>query len=60
MPGLQEPDAHGWDITAGKIAIKWTDGELMPQELAEILVDADEDEEEEERDIDESMSLADI
>lgn len=40
-PSLPSPDGHGWDLTDGTtIEIVWTEGDLMPQELADIVVDA--------------------
>ena len=40
-PSLPSPDGLGWDLTDGTtIEIVWTEGELMLQELADIVVDA--------------------
>ena len=47
-PNLPSADGHGWQSEAGKLQIKWTGGFLMPQELADILMDQPEQEEMEE------------
>lgn len=39
-PNLPSPDGHGWDLTDGlTIEIVWTEGDLMSQELEDIVVD---------------------
>ena len=43
-PNIPEPCGHGWDVTNGKLEIKWTSGNLMPQELVDLVIEApDED-----------------
>ena len=39
MQRIPQPDTHGWEIEDGRLTIKWTDGDLMPQELTDILVE---------------------
>ena len=48
---LPPPHGFGWEVNdAGTLEIKWTEGDLVPQELADIIVDTlagdDEDDEE--------------
>lgn len=39
-PNLPSSDGHGWDLTDGlTIEIVWTEGDLLPQELEDIVVD---------------------
>ena len=50
---IPPPDGHGWEIKDGKLDYKWTAGELMPEELSDVLVeepetDTDEEEQQEE------------
>ena len=46
--GLEE---HGWNIVNGKLTTKWSEADLIPQELIDVLVsegpqeDADQEEE---------------
>ena len=38
MPSIPEPDdGNGWTSEKGVMQPKWTDGEVMPKELVDIL-----------------------
>ena len=39
VPNVPSPQGHGWDSVDGKLEIKWTEGNLMPQELIDVLVE---------------------
>ena len=50
-PDIPPPDGHGWYQENGKLAYQWTDGDIMPKELVDVLIEElpdDEDEENEE------------
>ena len=50
-PDIPPPDGHGWYQENGKLAYQWTDGDPMPKELVDVLIEElpdDEDEENEE------------
>ena len=38
---VPSPSGHGWQIENDKLELKWTDNELMLQELVDVLVDAE-------------------
>ena len=39
-PSIPRPDGHGWNTNVeGELEICWTNGNLMPQELADIITD---------------------
>ena len=44
------PDGHGWYQENGKLAYQWTDGDLMPKELVNVLIEELPDNEENEED----------
>ena len=58
-PNIPSPENNGWDIVDGKLELKWTEGELMPKELTEVLT-AESEEMFEEDDDPEFESLADM
>ena len=50
-PDIPPSDGHGWYQENGKLAYQWTDGDIMPKELVDVLIEElpdDEDEENEE------------
>ena len=50
-PDISPPDGHGWYQVNGKLAYQWTDGDLMPKELVDVITEElrdDEDEQNEE------------
>ena len=39
-PSIPRPNGHGWNTNVeGELEICWTNGNLMPQELADIITD---------------------
>ena len=42
VPCIPQLDGHGWDTEHKKLESKWTEGDLLPQELVEVLVDESE------------------
>ena len=50
-PNIPWSEGHGWEIINGKLTTKWSEADLMPQELIGVLVseypqeDADQKEE---------------
>ena len=46
---IPPPDRHGWEVKDGKLDYKWTAGELMPDELSDVLVEKQETDEEEQQ-----------
>ena len=38
-PNNPQPNGHGWGIADGKLEYQWTENNLMPQELIDILVE---------------------
>ena len=48
-PSIPLPQGHGWDMVDSQLQMQWTEGLLIPQELAEVLVEqpVHEDDEEE-------------
>ena len=41
-PEIPSPCGHGWKMEADQLEIQWTEGELMPQDLFEVLVRGEE------------------
>ena len=39
VQNLPPADGHGWCTTDGKLEIKWTEGDMLPQELVDIMLD---------------------
>lgn len=40
-PNIPQPEEHGWRIASGQLEINWTDGDLMPQDLVDLLPEDD-------------------
>ncbi len=59
-----QPNGHGWDTNDGKLEYQWTEYNLMPQELVDILVEeedsVDQDDGKQEDDDYETANLRDI
>ena len=47
-PDIPPPDGHGWYQENGKLGYQWTDGDLMPKELVDVLIEELPDKEDEE------------
>ncbi len=39
IPDIPSPEGHGWYQDNGKLNFQWTDGDLMPKELVDVLID---------------------
>lgn len=39
MQRIPPPDGYGWELEDGPLTVKWTEGDLMLQELTDILVE---------------------
>jgi hypothetical protein len=48
IPNIPPPSGHGWNVADDKLGIQWTEGDLMPQELVEVLMDESENSDEDE------------
>lgn len=59
MQRIPQPDDHGWEAEDGRLTIKWTDGDLMPQELTDILVEQPDQEDQDDSEDDE-MNMYDV
>ena len=40
-PNIPWPEGHGWETFIGKLTTKWSEADLMPQELIGVLVSED-------------------
>ena len=60
MQRIPHPDGHGWEIEDGRLTIKWTDGDLMPQELTDILVEQPDQEDQDDSEDDEMENMYDV
>ena len=45
-PNIPWPEGHGWEIINEKLTTKWSEADLMPQELIGVLVSEDPQEDE--------------
>ena len=48
VQNLPPADGHGCCTTDGKLEIKWTEGDMLPQELVDIMLDEPEQSEDQE------------
>ena len=60
MQDVPHPDGHGWQIVDGKLALKWTEGDLMPQVLTDVLVEEPDLHDLDQMDDDEVENLLDV
>ena len=58
-PNIPSPDGHGWEVIDGQLEIKWTEGDLLPQELVDVLVD-EPDQNHEADEVDEFEDFTDV
>ena len=60
MQCIPKPDGHGWIIEDGRLTIKWSNGDLMPQDLADILVEKPDWEDQDDMEADEKQNMYDV
>ena len=39
LPDIPNPSGHGWGINEGLPDVSWTEGELLPQQLRDLIVE---------------------
>lgn len=39
LPSIPSSIGHGWEISEGVLEATWTEGELLPQELRDLIVE---------------------
>ena len=59
LPCIPGPSGHGWQITEGQLSIKWTENDLMPQELV-LMEEPEQSDVQEEEEIPDIVNLTDI